>query len=119
MTLSRMVRNHGLQLKEDEAHKILKYLADNYGLAPAEVTPFEYVEERNSTLEGKDKAGLPPNVTGACVQCHSFARIGLQRRGQGWRLHLHAHRDFVGRRSYSGKFTHDFGCWGVSDSPIR
>jgi len=24
MTLSRMVRNHGLQLKEDEAHKILK-----------------------------------------------------------------------------------------------
>jgi hypothetical protein len=28
--------------------------------------------------------------------------------GQGWRLHRHAHRDFVGRRSYSGKFTHDF-----------
>lgn len=81
MTLSRMVRNHGLQLKEDEAHKILKYLSDNYGLAPSEVTPFEYVlEERNSTLEGHDKAGLPPNVTGACVQCHSFARIALQRR---------------------------------------
>ncbi len=81
MTLSRMVRNHGLQLKEDEAHKILKYLADNNGLAPSEVTPFEYVlEERNSTLEGHDKAGLPPNVIGACVQCHSFARIALQRR---------------------------------------
>ena len=81
MTLSRMVRNHGLQLKEDEAHKILKYLADNNGLAPSEVTPFEYVlEERNSTLEGRDKAGLPPNVIGACVQCHSFARIALQRR---------------------------------------
>ena len=81
MTLSRMVRNHGLQLKEDEAHKILKYLSDNNGLAPSEVTPFEYVlEERNSTLEGHDKAGLPPNVIGACVQCHSFARIALQRR---------------------------------------
>src|SRR5712692_7914023 len=51
MTLSRMVRNHGLAL-----------------------------EERNSTLETHDKAGLPANVIGACVQCHSFARIALQRR---------------------------------------
>jgi len=81
MTLSRMIRNHGLQLKEDEAHKILKYLADNYGLAPSEITPFEYaLEERNSTLQGFDRAGLPPNVIGSCVQCHSFARIALQRR---------------------------------------
>src|SRR5579863_7702991 len=39
MTLSRMVRNHGLQLNEEEAHKILKYLADNNGLAPSEVSP--------------------------------------------------------------------------------
>ncbi len=81
MTLSRMVRNHGLALKEDEAHKILKYLSDNNGLAPSEISPFEYaLEERNSTLETQDKAGLPPNVIGACVQCHSFARIALQRR---------------------------------------
>ena len=97
MTLSRMVHKHGLQLKEDEAHKILKYLADNYGLAPAEVIPFEYVlEERNSTLEGKDKAGLPPNVTGACVQCHSFARIGLQRRTpEMWKRLPDLHEYFV------------------------
>jgi quinohemoprotein amine dehydrogenase len=81
MTLSRMIRNHGLQLKEDEAHKILKYLSDNNGLAPSEVAPFEYaLEERNSTLQEDDRAGLPTNVVGACVQCHSFARIGLQRR---------------------------------------
>jgi quinohemoprotein amine dehydrogenase len=76
-----MIRNHGLQLKEDEAHKILKYLADNYGLAPSEITPFEYaLEERNSTLQDFDRKGLPPNVIGSCVQCHSFARIALQRR---------------------------------------
>lgn len=97
MTLSRMVRNHGLQLKEDEAHKILKYLSDNYGLAPSEVAPFEYVlEERNSTLEGRDKAGLPANVIGACVQCHSFARIGLQRRTpEMWRRLPDLHEYFV------------------------
>jgi len=97
MTLSRMVRNHGLQLKEDEAHNILKYLSDNYGLAPSEVTPFEYVlEERNSTLEGQDKAGLPSDVTGACVQCHSFARIGLQRRTpEMWKRLPDLHEYFV------------------------
>jgi quinohemoprotein amine dehydrogenase len=81
MTLSRMVRNHGLQLKQDDAHNILKYLSDNYGLAPSEIGSFDYaLEERNSTLEGRDKQGLPSNVVGACVQCHSFARIALQRR---------------------------------------
>ena len=97
MTLSRMVRNHGLQLKEDDAHKILKYLSDNNGLAPSEVTPFEYVlEERNSTLEGQDKAGLPANVIGACVQCHSFARIGLQRRTpEMWKRLPDLHEYFV------------------------
>jgi quinohemoprotein amine dehydrogenase len=97
MTLSRMVRNHGLQLKEDDAHKILKYLSDNYGLAPSEVNPFEYViEQRISTLEGHDKAGLPNNVVGACVQCHSFARIGLQRRTpEMWRRLPDLHEYFV------------------------
>src|ERR1700730_17165273 len=81
MTLSRMVRNHGLALKEDEARKILKYLSDNNGLAPSEITPFEYaLEESNSTLETHDTSGLPPNVIGAGVQCHSFARRALQRR---------------------------------------
>ncbi|HLK87995.1 MAG TPA: quinohemoprotein amine dehydrogenase subunit alpha [Candidatus Binataceae bacterium] len=97
MTLSRMVRNHGLQLKQDEAHRILKYLADNYGLAPSEIPPFEYaLEERNSTLEDKDKAGLPPGVIGACVQCHSFARIALQRRTpEMWRRLPDLHEYFV------------------------
>ena len=97
MTLSRMVRNHGLALKEDEARKILKYLSDNNGLAPSEITPFEYaLEERNSTLETHDKAGVPPNVIGACVQCHSFARIALQRRSpEMWTRLPDLHEYFV------------------------
>ena len=97
MTLSRMIRNHGLQLKEDEAHKILKYLSDNNGLAPSEVAPFKYaLEERNSTLQEDDRAGLPTNVVGACVQCHSFARIGLQRRSpEMWKRLPDLHEYFV------------------------
>jgi quinohemoprotein amine dehydrogenase len=97
MALSRMVRNHGLALKEDEARKILKYLSDNNGLAPSEIAPFEYaLEERNSTLETHDKANLPPNVIGACVQCHSFARIALQRRmPEMWKRLPDLHEYFV------------------------
>ncbi len=97
MALSRMVRNHGLALKEDEAHKILKYLSDNNGLAPSEIAPFEYaLEERNSTLETHDKANLPPTVIGACVQCHSFARIALQRRTpEMWKQLPDLHEYFV------------------------
>ncbi len=97
MTLSRMIRNHGLQLKEDEAHNILKYLSDNYGLAPSEIAPYEYaLEQRNSTLQDFDRAGLPPNVMGACVQCHSFARIALQRRTpEMWKRLPDLHEYFV------------------------
>jgi quinohemoprotein amine dehydrogenase len=97
MALSRMVRNHGLALKEDEARKILKYLSDNNGLAPSEIAPFEYaLEERNSTLETHDKANLPVNVIGACVQCHSFARIALQRRTpEMWKRLPDLHEYFV------------------------
>ena len=57
MTLSRMVRNHGLQLKEDEAHKILKYLSDNNGLAPSEITPFEYVLWKSATAPCRTRQG--------------------------------------------------------------
>jgi quinohemoprotein amine dehydrogenase len=97
MALSRMIRNHGLRLKEDEAHKILKYLSDHNGLAPSEIAPFEYaLEERNSTLQEYDRAGLPPNVIGSCIQCHSFARIGLQRRTpEMWRRLPDLHEYFV------------------------
>jgi len=97
MTLSRMIRNHGLQLKEDDAHKILKYLSDHNGLAPSEITQFEYaLEEENSTMQDFDRKGLPPEVTGACVQCHSFARIGLQRRTpEMWRRLPDLHEYFV------------------------
>ena len=66
-------------------------------MAPSEITPFEYaLEERNSTLQSDDRAGLPPNVIGSCVQCHSFARIGLQRRTpEMWKRLPDLHEYFV------------------------
>ena len=77
MSIDRMVRSRGVQLQPNEARTLVKYLSDQYGLAPAEVEPFRYaLERRNSTVEQK----VSQAVRGTCVQCHSYARIALQRR---------------------------------------
>ena len=77
MTITRMVRLQGVQLQAGEARTLVKYLSDRYGLAPAEVEPFRYaLEKRNNTVE----QDIPKAVQGTCVQCHSYARIALQRR---------------------------------------
>ena len=78
MTIDRMVRVHGTQLQPDEARTLVKYLSDHYGLAPSEVEPFRYaLEKYDNTVEQLE---IPKSVRGACVQCHSYARIALQRR---------------------------------------
>jgi quinohemoprotein amine dehydrogenase len=84
MTIDRMVRMQGVRLQSQEGYTLVKYLSDRYGLAPAEVEPFRYaLEKRNSTVVQPD---LPKLVQGSCVQCHSYARIALQRRTpESWR----------------------------------
>jgi quinohemoprotein amine dehydrogenase len=79
MTIDRMRRVHGAQLQPNDMRVLVKYLSDQYGLAPAEVEPFRYaLEKRNSTVEQE----VPQALKGACVQCHSYARIALQRRAR-------------------------------------
>src|SRR5262249_22816665 len=46
MTLDRMIRAHGLRLQPEEGGKLVKYLSDHYGLAPAEVAPYQQVLEK-------------------------------------------------------------------------
>lgn len=78
MTIDRMMRVHGVQLQPDEARTLVKYLSDRYGLAPSEVEPFRYaLEKYDNTVEQHE---IPKGVKGTCVQCHSYARIALQRR---------------------------------------
>lgn len=80
MTLTRMVRTHGAPLKPEEIRTLVKYLSDHYGLAPSEVEPFRHsLEKRNTTVASPE---IPKLVQGSCVQCHSYARIALQRRTQ-------------------------------------
>ncbi len=78
MTIDRMVRVHEVKLQPDEARILVKYLSDQYGLAPSEVEPFRYaLEKYNNTVEQHE---IPKTVRATCVQCHSYARIALQRR---------------------------------------
>lgn len=78
MTLDRMIRLYGVRFQPEEGGKLVKYLSDQYGLAPAEVEPYrEVLEKRNSSVAQPE---IPKLVQAACVQCHSYARIALQRR---------------------------------------
>lgn len=77
MTLSRMVRTHGATLQAGEARTLVKYLSDEYGLAPAEVGPFRFILEQRNTRTTQD---VPEPLQHGCIQCHSYARIALQRR---------------------------------------
>ena len=83
MTIDRMIRVHGLRLQTDEGSALVKYLSDQYGLAPSEVGAYRYaLEKRNSTVVQSE---LPKVVQGACLTCHSYARIALQRRtSEAW-----------------------------------
>ena len=77
MTISRMVLTHNVELQPGEARTLVKYLSDHYGLAPAEVEPFQTILARDHTVTSQE---VPEALKGGCIQCHSYARIALQRR---------------------------------------
>ncbi len=77
MTISRMVLTHNVELQPGEARTLVKYLSDQYGLAPAEVAPFQPILARDHTVTTQQ---VPEALQGGCIQCHSYARIALQRR---------------------------------------
>ncbi|MCY3771830.1 MAG: hypothetical protein OXG98_07410, partial [Gemmatimonadetes bacterium] len=79
MTLSRMVRTHGVELQDGDARILVKYLSDNYGLAPKEVEPYRFILEQRNTRTTQD---VPKPLQAGCIQCHTYARIALQRRTQ-------------------------------------
>jgi len=91
MTVSRMQLANRVSLTPEEKRAIVKYLSDEYGLAPAEIRGFTYLLERRSIAKGDEK--IPDADVGAvCARCHTFARIALQRRTrEEWGLQAHFH----------------------------
>jgi quinohemoprotein amine dehydrogenase len=89
MTIVRMQRAHGILLSDEERRALVKYLADNQGLAPAETAPARYaLERRMNTVESFPSE----QFTQMCARCHSGARVALQRRtATEWERLVHFH----------------------------
>lgn len=89
MTIARMQVMHGLQIEEEDRRTLVKYFADNQGLAPSETYGARYALERHlNTKESFESE----QFTEMCARCHSGARVKLQRRtAEEWEHLVHFH----------------------------
>lgn len=89
-SIRRMVALHGARLNEADARAIVRYLANEQGLAPEELRPGRFEVERR--LIDHDYEG-DSGVEYTCIQCHSMGRVITQRRTEEeWGLLLATHR---------------------------
>jgi quinohemoprotein amine dehydrogenase len=85
-----MAALHGVRLEANEAAEIVRYLANEQGLAPEELRPGRFEVERR--MIDYDYAG-DSGVEFSCIQCHSMGRVITQRRTEEeWGLLLATHR---------------------------
>ncbi|WP_413206330.1 quinohemoprotein amine dehydrogenase subunit alpha [Rhodospirillum sp. A1_3_36] len=89
MTVVRMMRNNGVDLTPEERTTVVQYLADTRGLSIAETESYRYILEKMPVAED---VGPTQEFTEMCSRCHSFARVGLQRRTKDdWRRLMNFH----------------------------
>lgn len=91
-SIRRMVALHGARLNQADAREIVRYLADEQGLAPEELRPGHFEVERRTIGYDYDYPG-DSDVEFTCIQCHSMGRVITQRRTEEeWGLLLTTHR---------------------------
>ena len=91
-TIKRMVSLNGVRLEPDDARQILKYLANNLGLAPEEAKPAAFEVERRM-IDYHYTADKDTEST--CTKCHSMGRVISQRRTKTeWALLVAMHRGY-------------------------
>ena len=90
-TIRRMVSLNGVSLEPETARQVLRYLADNHGLAPEEALPAAFeVEKQMIDYHYADK-----DTEQTCHQCHSMGRVISQRRTKtDWELLVAMHRGY-------------------------
>ncbi len=87
--IKRMVELNGVRLNPEDARRIVRYLANDHGLAPEETQPVRwYLEMTQPQTES-----IPtPTIRHACASCHSFARPQTWRRSAAeWQLLKNMH----------------------------
>ena len=73
MTITRMQEQHGARIPPEDKRRLIKYLADTRGLAPAETAGWRYLlEHDNNRVETIDE-----RYRDLCARCHSGARFAL------------------------------------------
>lgn len=111
MTLTRMGIWHGVKVPPEDRRMITKYLADHYGLAPAETEGYRYILEQrpHQVEEHPDK-----QFGDMCARCHSYARFALQRRdAEEWRKLVHTHVGQIVMLEYQGS-SRPINWWDVA-----
>jgi quinohemoprotein amine dehydrogenase len=89
-SIRRMMALHGARLNAEDAREIVRYLADEQGLAPEELRPGRFEVERR--MIDHDYEG-DSDVEFTCIQCHSMGRVITERRAEEeWGLLLATHR---------------------------
>jgi quinohemoprotein amine dehydrogenase len=90
-TVKRMATLNGAPIEPSQAREVVRYLANEQGLAPEEARPAAFeVERRIIEYSYPDK-----DTQRACGACHSIGRPMLQRRtGEEWELLVAMHRGY-------------------------
>ena len=89
-TIQRMAALNGLNIDPATARHVVKYLANNHGLAPEEAQPAAWEVEKR-WIDFKYSANA--DAESACNKCHSLGRVISQRRTRGeWELLIAMHR---------------------------
>ena len=90
-TVKRMATLNGAPVEPAQAREVVRYLANELGLAPEEARPAAFeVERRQIEFSYPDK-----DTERTCSACHSIGRPMLQRRtGEEWELLVAMHRGY-------------------------
>ena len=91
-TVKRMISLNHVKVEPAQAREIVKYLADNHGLAPSEAKAVAFESERR-LVDRAYEADKETSVV--CSSCHSIGRVMSERRTkQEWELLLAMHRGY-------------------------
>lgn len=90
LTIKRMLSLNNAQVTTEQAREVLKYLADNHGLAPEEARPVMFDADR-SMVDFTYAANTETH--NLCNACHSIGRVLNERRTpEEWGLLISMHR---------------------------
>ncbi len=92
LSLKRMIRLNKVELTPEEARKIVRYLANDHGLARSEAERSLYEVERRVHWSEKDEE---QELRSSCGECHTLGRVYSERRdSEEWKLLKATHLAF-------------------------